>query len=160
MGMTIFTTIASLASLIGLAHQLYKHKENLSTYILLIISFSLAILASYSWSDARNLEEENYALRTARTQADRLIDSWPKIERFDFVSDGEFRGIVISGMAFLESNKELFPDTYKTTSTLVFQELEAGENKDNNYMSKRQKLEEAAKAMVTTIKAIRLNKST
>ena len=88
-----------------------------------------------------------------------MISSWPDVERFNFVTDGEFRGIVISGMAFLESKKELFPDTYQTAKSLLFIELEAAENKDNNYVSKRAKLEEAARTMITTIKGIQLNKS-
>lgn len=159
MGMAILSTLASLAGLVGLAIQLFRHKEKPLTYGLLIISFIFAIAASYSWIEAQNLEVENRALMSARVEADNLINSWPKIERFDFVSDGEFRGIVISGMAFLESNQALFPDTYQATKKLVFLELEAGSNKDENFISKRSKLEEAAKAMVTTIKAIRVNKS-
>lgn len=159
MAIAFFTTLASLASLLGLAFQLYKHKEKPLTYVLLIISFLCAIAAAYSWVEIQNLEEENKALLSARNEAAKLLDSWPKMESFDFVSDGEFRGIVISGMAFLESKKTLFPDTYMATKSLVFVELEAASNKDENYISKRSKLEEAAKAMVTTIKAIRVNNS-
>lgn len=62
----------------------------------------------------------------ARIEADKLIESWPDIELFNFISGGEFRGIVISGMAFLESNRELFPETYAATRSLVFVELQAG----------------------------------
>lgn len=159
MAIAIFTTLASLASLLGLAFQLYKHKEKPLTYLLLAVSFACAIVAAYSWNEAKNLEVENRALMSARIEADKLLESWPSIERFDFVSDGEFRGVVISGMAFLESNRELFPDTYAATKSLVFVELEAASNQDDNFVSKRSKLEEAAKAMVTTIKAIRVNKS-
>ena len=159
MAIAIFTTLASLASMVGLAFQLYKHKEKLLTYALLIISFSCAIAAAYSWVEIKNLEEENQSLQSARNEAAKLLDSWPKIERFDFVSDGEFRGIVISGMAFPESNRVFFPETYSATKSLVFVELEAISNKEENYISKRSKLEEAAKTMVTTIKAIRVNKS-
>lgn len=159
MAMVVFTSLASLASLIGLAFQLYKHKEKPLTYTLLLISFILAILSAYSWNETNNVQTENIALKNARIHADKLIESWPKIERFNFISSGEFRGIVISGMAFLESNKDLFPDTYKTTRSLIFLELEAGENKDDNFISKRQKLQEAAEAMITTIKAIQLNKA-
>jgi len=159
MAIAIFTTIASLASLIGLAFQLYKHKEKPLTYMLLVISFICAIVAAYSWVETHNLEAENRALTNARIEADKLLDSWPKLENFDYVSGGEFRGIVISGMAFLESNREFFPETYLATKSLLFVELEAASNKDDNYASKRSNLEEAAKAMVTTIKAIRVNKS-
>ncbi len=159
MAIALFTMLASLASLLGLAFQLYKHKEKPLTYLLLVVSFGCAIVAAHSWNEAQNLEVENRALMSARIEADKLLESWPSIERFALVSDGEFRGIVISGMAFLESNRELFPDTYAATKTLVFVELEAASNQDDNFVSKRSKLEEAAKAMATTIKAIRVNKS-
>lgn len=159
MAIAIFTTLASLASLLGLAYQLYMHKEKPFTYCLLIISFVSAIVAAYSWVETQNLEKNNRALMNARIEADKLLELWPKLDNFDYVSDGEFRGVVISGMAFLESNRTLFPETYLATKSLVFVELEAASNKDKNYVSKRSKLEEAAKTMVTTIKAIRVNKS-
>lgn len=159
MAIAIFTTIASLASLLGLAFQLIKHKEKPLTYALLLISFVCAVVAAYSWVETHNLEAENRALMNARLEANKLLESWPKLEKFDFTSGGEFRGIVISGMAFLESNREFFPETYSATKSLLFVELEAASNKDENYVSKRSKLEEAAKAMVTTIKAIRVNNS-
>lgn len=126
---------------------------------MLIISFLCAIAAAYSWVEIKNLEEENKSLLSARNEAAKLLGSWPTIDGFDFVSDGEFRGIVISGMAFLETNRDIFPETYSATKSLVFVELEAASSKDDNYISKRSKLEEAAKTMVTVIKAIRVNKS-
>lgn len=159
MAIAIFTTLASLASLFGLAFQLYKHKEKPLTYALLAVSFICAIIAAYSWVETQNLEMENRALMSARIEADKLLESWPKMGTFDYVSSGEFRGIVISGMAFLESKRALFPDTYAATRSLVFIELEAASNQDDNFVSKRNKLEEAAKAMVTTIRAIRVNKN-
>ncbi len=159
MGIAIFTTIASLASLFGLAFQLYKHKEKPLTYALLLISVISTVVAAYSWVETHNLEAENRALMNARLEADKLLESWPKLEKFDYTSRGEFRGIVISGMAFLESNRKFFPETYLATKSLLFVELETTSNKDENYVSKRSKLKEAAKTMVTTIKAIRVNKS-
>ncbi len=159
MAIAILTTLASLASLFRFAFQLYRHKEKPLTYVLLIISFVCAVVAATSWVEVSNLEKENKALLSARIEANKLLASWPKMKTFYFVSGGEFRGIVISGMAFLEANRSLFPDTYLTAKPLFFIELEAASNKDDNYISKRRKLEEAAKTMLTTIKAIRVNKS-
>ncbi|HDT2088852.1 TPA: hypothetical protein RCG86_000062 [Enterobacter roggenkampii] len=157
--MAVISTLASLASLLGLAFQLIKNKEKPLTYCLLAISFVFSIASACLWVENENVGAENKALKNARVQAEQLISTWPDVERFNFVTDGEFRGIVISGMAFLESKKELFPDTYQTAKSLLFIELEAAENKDNNYVSKRAKLEEAARTMITTIKGIQLNKS-
>ncbi|MCS0540127.1 hypothetical protein NXY55_08955 [Aeromonas veronii] len=157
MVIAIFTTLASLASLLGLAFQLYQHKERLRTYVFLGISFFCAVISAVLWVEVNQLEKENEVLLNARIEADKLLSSWPDVGRFDFTSDGEFRGIVISGMAFLEANKAIFPDTYSTAKTVLFIELEAASNKDDNYISKRSKLQEAAETMVTTIRGIRLS---
>lgn len=61
MALAIFTTVASLASLLGLAFQLYKHKEKSFTYALLAISFFSAITSAILWVEANQLEKENEA---------------------------------------------------------------------------------------------------
>ncbi|WKC38698.1 hypothetical protein QYM18_06315 [Ectopseudomonas chengduensis] len=156
MAYAIFTTLASLASLIGLALQLYKNKEKPLTYFLLSIALLCSFMSATLLVINSQLESENAELLNARLEANKLLSSWPKVENFDFTSDGEFRGVVISGMAFLEANREIFPETYTVTKSLMFNELEASSNKDENYVSKRSKLQEAAEAMITAIKAIRV----
>jgi len=156
MAYAIFTTLASLASLIGLALQLYKNKEKPLTYALLSIALLCSFMSATLLVINSQLESENAELLNAQLEANKLLSSWPKVENFDFTSDGEFRGVVISGMAFLEANRETFPETYAATKSLIFNELEASSNKDENYVSKRSKLQEAAEAMITAIKAIRV----
>jgi len=160
MAWAIFSSLASLASIFGLAHQLYKHKEKPLTYTLLAISILCSILSGILWAIGNELEQENKSLKDARLQAEQLIKSWPNTEgnNITFVSTGEFRGIVISGMAFLEVNKSLFPETYQTANRLLLNELGATSNTDETYYEKRENLQEAAEAMITTMKAIRFNK--
>ena len=152
----IFCSIASLASILGLAFQLYKHKEKPLTYALLTVAIFCSVFSAILWVQSNKLTEENIQLKNARTQADQLLSTWPKKDKFDFVSGGEFRGMVISGMAFLEANREIFPETYDILKKLLFTELEVGSKGDENYSSKRSKLQEAAETMLTTIKAIRI----
>ncbi len=152
----IFTSVASAASLIGLAVQLYKHKEKTFTYVLLLLLLFTSIVSAVLWVNATSLESENNELKNARFQADELYKQWELLGDFSFISTGEFRGIVISGMAFLEANKELFPDTYLTTKKLMFAEFEVDKDTEKNYITKRIKMEEAAETMLITIKAIRL----
>lgn len=153
----IFTSVASLASIIGLAYQLYKHKEKPFTYILLSISLFSSIISAVLWFSLTTVELENNKLKTARYQAEELYKTWPITEDFKFVSSGEFRGIVLSGMAFLESNREVFPETYETTKHLMLKELKVESNDEKeNFISKREKLQEAAETMIVTIKAIRI----
>lgn len=149
--------ITSVASLVGLAFQLYKHKEKPLTYALLSITFFSSIVSTFLWVEGKELKTENTQLKSAQVHAGRLIDAWPNVNKLEFTSVGEFRGIVISGMAFLETNRVVFPETYKITKNLMFNELQASSNKESSYTIKRSELQEAAEAMITTIKAIILN---
>ena len=149
--------ITSIASLVGLAFQLYKHKEKPFTYVLLSITFLSSIISTALWVEGKELKTENTQLKNAQVQASRLINTWPKFDKFEYKSICEFRGIVISGMAFLETNKAVFTETYKLTKNLMFNEFQASSNNEGSYTIKRMELQEAAEAMITTIKAIRLN---
>jgi hypothetical protein len=156
MAWVVFTTLASLASIFGMAFQLYKNKEKPLTYVLLTVAIFCSVLSAILWVQSSKLSEENTNLKLARIQADQLLGSWPKKDKLDFVSAGEFRGIVISGMAFLEANKDIFPETYRMSKKLLFSELEVGSKGDENYITKRSVLQEAAETMLTTINSVRL----
>jgi len=152
----MLSAIATLASLIGLAHQLYKHKEKPLTYSLLAIAFLFTISTAVLWSQNTDLTKENIHLRSAREMASSLYKSWPDPDRFDFISNGELKGISLSGLAFLEANKDIFPETYSATKTLALRDLEDPENNDLNYLAKRSKLRESAETMISTIKSLQI----
>ncbi len=152
------TTIGTLATLFGFAHQLYKHKEKPFTYSLLAIALLFSIVSTLLWQKNGELEAENTRLQNAKLEAAALYDSWPSVDSFDFVSDGEFQGVVISGLAFLEANKDAFPETY-TSAKNIFQEKLKNASNDKNYISKRSTVREAAQAMVSTVKSLRLSHS-
>lgn len=151
----ILTTISTLASLFGFAHQLYKHKEKPFTYSLLMIALLFAVVSTLLWKENGELEAENSRLQSAKLEAVALYDSWPNAEKFDFVSGGEFQGIIISGLAFLEANKAAFPETYIDAKKIIQEKLESASN-DTNFVSKRSKLQEAAQMMSSTVKSLRL----
>ena len=164
MGWAIFTSVASLASIVALALQLHKNHEKPRVYLLLVVSLLLSVLAGVFWSSTealktenKKLSFENTQLQLARNKAQQLVKSWPKPERFDFTSCGEFRGIVLSGMAFLEKHKEVFPDTYKTAKFLFISELGVGASDNNNWYEERHKLQESAEAIVLMMKSIQLD---
>jgi len=154
----ILTTIGTLATLFGFAHQLYKHKEKPFTYSLLAIGLLFAVVSTLLWKENGELEAENARLQNAKLEAVALYDSWPSIDSFEFVSDGEFQGIVISGLAFLEANKDAFPETYIDAKNILQAKLKVASN-DMNYISKRSALREAAQTMSSTVKSLRLNNS-
>ena len=121
---------------------------------LLAFSFSCAIIVAYLWIETKDFENENYALMNARVQSDNLIESWTKkIENFAFFSDGKFREIIVSGITRLEKHSDFIPDAYQTKKSLKFLDFEAEENK--HYTTKHNTLKEAAKEIVTVIRASR-----
>ncbi len=142
----IFTTVAALASIVGLALHLFKNKQKKTTYFFIVISFILLIMTTIFWN-------KNIEMQKAKTQADKLYKSWTKIN--DFASTGEFRGIIISGMAFLETNKKQFPEAYELIKSYIHRVLISSDKK-KYYMGKRIILKEAAETMVSTVKTIRL----
>lgn len=71
-----------------------------------------AVVSTLLWKENGELEAKNSQLQSARLEAVALYDSWPNPEKFDFVSSGEFQGLIFSGLAFLEANKAAFPETY------------------------------------------------
>lgn len=152
------TTISTLATLFGFAHQLYRHKEKPFTYSLLAIALLFAVLSTLLWQKNGELEAENTRLQNAKLEAVALYDSWPSVDRFDFVSDGEFQGIIISGLAFLEANRGAFPENYIDAKNSFQEKLKLASN-DANYISKRSTLREAAQAMASTVKSLRLSDS-
>lgn len=156
----IFTSVASLASIVGLAIQLSKHQEKPKTYMLVILALLLSIGSAYQWTTISSLEvrneqliAENKQLLDARNEAADLLRTWENPERFDFVSSGEFRGMVLSGMAFLESRIDIFPDTYAASKSLLFTEMKSTSN-EGSWFDQRGNLKEAAETIYTTIESI------
>jgi len=121
---------------------------------LFVFSFSCAIILAYLGSDTNNFKNESHALINTRVQSDNLIESWTKkIENFAFFSDGKFREIIVSGITRLEKNSDFIPDAHQTKKSLKVLDFEAEENK--HYTTKHNTLKEAAKEIVTVIRASR-----
>lgn len=121
-----------------------------------MIALLFAAVSTLLWKENGELEAENARLQNAKLEAVALYNSWPTADRFDFVSIGEFQGIVISGLAFLEANKGAFPETYIEAKNSLQGKLKSARN-DTNHVSKLSTLREAAETMYFTVKSLRLN---
>ncbi len=150
---SIIATLGSIASIIALLYQFRQNKERFRIYLLLSIALILSALTAIFWS-------QNYQLRSARNQASELIKSWLKTdEQIRFASRGELRGVVLSGLAFLEGNRNLFPETYSVTTRLVLEELGAWKKAERkNDVDELFRVKEAAEAMISIITSIQIVK--
>ena len=156
MYLAVFTSIAALATILGLGYLLYKRKVTGRIYVLLIVSLIFVAASGALWAKTVHITTENKKLLEGRQHAAHLISKWPKKDRFNFVSAVEFRGIVIAGMACFEAYQTEFPETYKTVKQLMLDKLQVSHNEDYNHISERKKLQEAAEVIVTTIESIKI----
>lgn len=153
------TSIASLASIISLCFLLSKSNETAKTYSLVVVSIGLSVISTFLWVGSANLAAEkealvveNSRLQSAQAEARRLVESWPTPDRMDFVSSGELRGMVLSGIAFLEGRRDVFPETYENSKQLLLVEMGAGENEGT--LAERYNLEEAGETIYMTVSSL------
>ena len=154
----ILTSIGSLASLIGLVLQLFKTKDRIKNYGLLILFVSFAVASGILWWQNSTLARENAQLRQARYQAAELSKAWPKPEKIDSVSTSQCRGVVLSGLAFLEAHRENFPHTYEAAAKLFIVEpgvMSKSKNREK-WSEEFANVHEAAAVMIQLIKALQI----
>lgn len=151
----VFSSIASISGVISLIRDIYRHKEGRKTYAIIILTFIFAALSGLLWSEANTLKQQNKELKSAQIKASELVASWPQESNPDFISRGEARGIVLSGLAFLEIHHKNFPDTYIQAQRL-FANMGVEKNRDGEWFDELNSLQQAAETMFILIKSIRL----
>jgi hypothetical protein len=152
----ILTSIGSLASLIGLVLQLFKTKDRIKNYGLLILFVSFAVASGILWWQNITLARENAQLRQARNQAAELLKAWPKPENLDFVSTAQCRGVVLSGLAFLEAHQENFPKTFEALNRLFIDAFGVTSKEREKWWEESANVHEAAAVMIQLIKALQI----
>lgn len=146
--MLVASFVATIITIIGVLYQLISKKrkwtECLTIFLLLFFITTTAFL--YVKIDRYN---------ETKVQAAELIKKWPKRDKIDFTSMGELRGIVLSGLSFLEKNKEYYPDTYNKMKNLFENEFGVVfKEKDDDWSIERNKLEEATLTIMQYISDI------
>lgn len=154
-GFAIFSSVASVCGVISLILDIYNHRERKRTYVVLFLSIFLAALSGLLWSEVNSLRLENNELKSARIEASKLVESWPEERNPKFISRGEARGIVLSGLAFLEMNREMFPTTYEQAGRL-FVNMGLEKNRDVEWYEEIGELQQAAETMIILMESIRL----
>jgi len=107
----LISIIASIASIISLIIS-FKIKE--ARWIHAIYTFLLVGVVSLSIICTSKINTENLKLKSIETRASKLLDSYPSSP-----FAGENRGFILATFAFLERNKEEFPETYNMAKDLI-----------------------------------------
>lgn len=158
--MTIFYTIicvlGSVASVIGLL--LTKRKEQnrdfinraLYTIILVLCFFAGGSYYKYNKETDKQLDFE-LRKQKAQIEAKAILASFPSFT--NHFEPGKNEGIFFSTLFYLERNKSLWPDTYKTFKENFDQIIDKYNNEPNGY-TKNELMETAADKAVMVMKSL------
>jgi hypothetical protein len=117
---------------------------------------SFAVASGILWWQNITLARENAQLRQARNQAAELLKAWPKPENLDFVSTAQCRGVVLSGLAFLEAHQENFPKTFEALNRLFIDAFGVTSKEREKWWEESANVHEAAAVMIQLIKALQI----
>jgi hypothetical protein len=153
--LTVLSALGSLASLVALGFYFFQNDATKKAYVLLAISFLMALSTGVLSYQVLQLSEENKNLLSAKSEARELLRQWNLPSDFSFVSRGKARGVVISGLIFLEMHKDQFPEQYENASA-IFKALGIDKNRDEQWWDEIGQLQQAAETMQTIILAAQI----
>jgi len=143
-----------IASMISLLIGVRKYRRSVITaHVLLVVALSFFSAYSYfsyqSLKDATRTEIARKAL--ARQEAASLLSGLPS--DVSHWQPGEGRGIALSGLAFLEQHRDIYPTTFELTRSTVRADIEAAQNAPES-SEERHRMEVAGVAMLRILRGI------
>ncbi len=150
MGEYVLGFISALASLIAVIDWVIKHRNG--SWKEKVYPIAIVLLTAFATFQFL----ENHRIISAQREASALISTWPKVNDLKFRSKGERIGIALAGLAFLEKNKESFPETYKAAKDLVeIRSKKFAPPKDlENVFEEFDLLEDVSTAMIQLISSV------
>jgi len=156
-GSALFNAIvfaSGVASIISLLIGLQKYRRSVVVgHVVLVVA--LSVFASYSFFNYSELRDAERALANrkalARQDAAALLRGLPG--NITYWEPGQGRGIALSGLAFLEQHRELYPATFELAQTVVRRDIEAAQQAAGT-PEERQRMETAGVAMLQILRGI------
>lgn len=149
----ILSSLGSLASILGLIISIKKEgkKRNIILFaIIFLLTISTSIL-SYKYTKATNekldIESRKEILRT---DAKRLLESSPSY--VSYYEPGENEGLIYSLLILLESNKDIYPETYNSYKRTVIERIAKADSVD--VYKKRVIMEDSGKSALQFLKSL------
>ncbi len=147
--LSIITIISAIVTLVAGLFAILKHRYKWLG-IVFVVTTSLLALA-LAWSHLNIIKKEKEIAKISEPL--RKIELFNKRYRaadVDFMSNGELKGLVISGMQILEKFRENFPETYENAKRMFYEEHQIFKNKE--FFEERDALEDAGDAMMSMMR--------
>lgn len=136
--------IGSIASIIGF---LLQAKELKDRFIHALYGFIVTVLASGFIYYKTTLTE----MTKIEKQASNII----KLHNEDLASAGTRRGFILTSLAFLEKNKDVYPDTYQMAKELALNiDILQSKEGEMDSLTSKWKLNDVASAMKKLLEGI------
>lgn len=155
----ILSSLGSLASIIGLVMTVKRvdekgKKRNILLFgIIFLLAISTSIL-SYKYSHLTN-EKLNIESRKeiSRNEAKKLLETAPTY--ISHYEPGENEGLIYGLLILLESNKDIYPETYNLYKNKVIERIEKADSVD--VYRKREIMEDCGESALQFLKSLANN---
>ena len=142
----IIVGIATLASIASFLDGILRNKPPWRLIVSTLLATIFAALCGY-------LAFQNEELWQARADAEKLATIWPARVDYSPNAEGDYDGIITSGMIFLRRYRSQFPEAYEYAEKTIAEpsrQIPSSANEESTTMRKLR----GAQAMVTTIRSL------
>ncbi len=152
--LTIISILGSLTSIYAFIHSI-KLKDsirNMVAYGILLLTSVISGVCFYLYNqeiDAKIQFEKQK--ETVRLEAQNLLENIPS--SIDYYNPGENEGLLLSALALLEKNKDIFPETYEIYKLEVIQKIKKAD-KESDIFRKREQMEIAGNSAIRLLKSL------
>lgn len=150
---TILGVVGSIVSIVGFVSSIIKKRQifNIILYFILMLVSGFGAYWFYKYNkvieEKLNIEKRKESIKA---EAKGILDSASYISYFD---PGEYEGLVLSTLALLEKNRDIFPETFEVYKTDVVEKLHKS-NQRVLMSDRREELELAGKSAQRILKTL------
>lgn len=146
--------LGSIASIIGLMTSIKNEREK-KNKILFSVIIALTLTTTMLSYKYKRLTDDllNIQLRkqNVKREAKSLLDKNPSV--ISYFEPGTSEGVMYSTLTLLESNKDIFPETYEAYKKNVISKIEKADS-ETDIIKKREQLEIAGNSALQLLKAL------
>lgn len=151
---TIINILGSLTSIYAFIHSI-KLKDsirNMVTYGILLLTSVISGVCFYLYHQETDTKiQYEKQKETVRLEAKNLLENVPS--SIDYYNPGENEGLLLSTLALLERNKDIFPETYEAYKLEVIQKMKNADN-ESDIFRKREQMEIAGNSAIRLLKSL------